>query len=63
MSLKFGPPIGIDTVVIQFNNTTDPKLYMWNLSEILINRIVKILRNEKKNITTPINNMSFCILN
>jgi D-alanyl-D-alanine carboxypeptidase len=37
----------IDTVVILFNNTTDPKLYMWNLSEIVINRIVKILRNKK----------------
>jgi len=38
----------IDTVVIQFNNTNDSKLYMWNLAEISINRIVKILRNEKK---------------
>ena len=37
----------IDAVVIQFYNTTDPKLYMWNLSEIINNRIVKILRNKK----------------
>jgi len=37
----------IDAVVIQFNNTTDPKLYMWNLSEIVYSRIVKILRNKK----------------
>jgi len=38
----------IDSVIIQFNNTNDSKLYMWNLAEISINRIVKILRNEKK---------------
>jgi len=37
----------IDTVVILFNNTTDSKLYLWNVSQIVINRIVKILRNEK----------------
>jgi len=37
----------IDTVVILLNNTTDPKLYLWNVSEIVINRIVKILRNKK----------------
>ena len=37
----------IDTVVIQFNNTTDPKLYMWNLAEIVYSRIVKIIRNKK----------------
>lgn len=37
----------IDTVVIQFVNTTDFDGYEWNLSEIVINRIVKILRNEK----------------
>lgn len=34
----------IDTVVIQFINTTDFNGYEWNLSEIVINRIVKILR-------------------
>jgi CubicO group peptidase (beta-lactamase class C family) len=37
----------IDTVVILLNNTTDPKLYLWNVSQIVINRIVKILKNEK----------------
>jgi len=36
----------IDTVVIQFNNTTDAKLYLWNVSQIIINRIVKILKNK-----------------
>ncbi len=35
----------IDAVVIQFNNTTDSQLYMWNLSEIIYGRIVKIIRN------------------
>lgn len=37
----------IDTVVIQFVNTTDFGGYDWNLSEIIINRIVKILRSKK----------------
>jgi D-alanyl-D-alanine carboxypeptidase len=37
----------INTVVVQFINTTDFDGYEWNLSEIIINRIVKILRNEK----------------
>ncbi|OUS01027.1 serine hydrolase [Flavobacteriales bacterium 33_180_T64] len=37
----------IDTVVIQFVNTTNFDGYDWNLSEIVINRIVKILRNKK----------------
>ncbi len=37
----------IDTVVVQFINTTDFQGYEWNLSEITINRIVKILRNKK----------------
>lgn len=36
----------IDTVVIQFNNTTDAKLYMWNLAEIVFSRIAKILRRK-----------------
>lgn len=36
----------IDTVVIQFVNTTDFDGYTWNLSEIIFNRIVKILRRE-----------------
>jgi CubicO group peptidase (beta-lactamase class C family) len=34
----------IDAIVIQFYNTTDPKLYYWNLSEIINSRIVKILK-------------------
>ena len=36
----------IDAVVIAFYNTTDPKLYNWNLSEIINNRIVKILKKQ-----------------
>lgn len=36
----------IDAVVIQFMNTTDFSGYQWNLSQIVYNRIVKILRNE-----------------
>jgi CubicO group peptidase (beta-lactamase class C family) len=34
----------IDAVVVQFINTTDFQGYEWNLSEIIYNRIVKILR-------------------
>ena len=34
----------IDAVVIQFTNTTDPKLYNWNLADIIHARIVKILK-------------------
>ena len=37
----------IDTIVVQFVNTTDFDGYTWNLSEIVYNRIVKILRSEK----------------
>ncbi|WPP49958.1 serine hydrolase domain-containing protein [Catalinimonas niigatensis] len=37
----------IDTIVIQFVNTTNFDGYTWNLSEIVYNRIVKILRREK----------------
>jgi D-alanyl-D-alanine carboxypeptidase len=37
----------LDAVVVQFINTTDFDGYEWNLSEIIINRIVKILRKEK----------------
>ena len=36
----------IDAVVVQFINTTDFNGYEWNLSEITINRIVKILRRK-----------------
>jgi CubicO group peptidase (beta-lactamase class C family) len=37
----------LDAVVIEFYSTTDTKLYMWNLSEIINNRIVKILKRQK----------------
>lgn len=37
----------MDAVVIEFYSTTDSKLYLWNLSEIINNRIVKILRKER----------------
>ena len=37
----------IDTVVIQFNNTTNFDGYNWNLAEITYNRIVKIVRRKK----------------
>lgn len=36
----------IDTVVIQFVNTTNFDGYTWSLSEIVYNRIVKILKQE-----------------
>lgn len=35
----------IDAVVVQFINTTDFEGYEWNLSEISINRLVKIIKN------------------
>ena len=37
----------IDTVVIQFNNTTNFDGYDWNLSEIIYSRIVKIVKSKK----------------
>jgi CubicO group peptidase (beta-lactamase class C family) len=37
----------LDAVTIEFYSTTDPKLYNWNLSEIINSRIVKILRRQK----------------
>jgi CubicO group peptidase (beta-lactamase class C family) len=37
----------IDTVVVQFLNTTDFNGYEWNLSEIVINRIVKIIEKQR----------------
>jgi len=36
----------IDTVVIQFVNTTDFDGYTWSLSEIVYNRIIRILRKK-----------------
>lgn len=38
----------LDAVVIEFYSTTDPKLYNWNLSEIINSRIVKILKRQKR---------------
>ncbi|RTE55428.1 class A beta-lactamase-related serine hydrolase [Arenibacter aquaticus] len=38
----------LDAVVIAFYSTTDSKLYNWNLSEIINNRIVKILKRQKQ---------------
>ena len=37
----------IDTVVIQFNNTTNFDGFDWNLAEIIYNRIVEIVRRKK----------------
>lgn len=37
----------LDVVVVAFYSTTDPKLYNWNLSEIINSRIVKILKKQK----------------
>ena len=37
----------MDTVVIQFNNTTNFDGYDWNLAEIIYSRIVKIVRRRK----------------
>ena len=37
----------IDTVVIQFNNTTNFNGYDWNLAQITYNRIVKIVRRKR----------------
>lgn len=38
----------IDTIVIQFNNTTNFDGYDWNLAEIIYDRILKIVRNNRK---------------
>jgi len=38
----------IDTVIIQFNNTTDFNGYEWNLAQILYGRTLKIVRRNKK---------------
>lgn len=37
----------LDAVFIEFYSTTDPKLYNWNLSEIINSRIVKIVKRQK----------------
>ena len=36
-----------DVVLVAFYSTTDPKLYNWNLSEIINSRIVKILKRQE----------------
>ncbi len=36
----------LDAVTVEFYSTTDPKLYNWNLSEIINKRIVKILKSQ-----------------
>ena len=38
----------IDAIVIQFTNTTNFEGYNWSLSEMVYNRIVKILRKKKQ---------------
>lgn len=38
----------IDTVVIQFNNTTDFDGYDWSLAEIIYNRVVKIVKRGRE---------------
>lgn len=38
----------IDAVVIQFTNTVDFEGYNWNMSEIMYNRIIKILKTENQ---------------
>ncbi|MEM6378373.1 MAG: serine hydrolase domain-containing protein [Bacteroidota bacterium] len=38
----------LDAVIIQFYSTTDPKLYNWNLAQIINNRIVQILKRQDK---------------
>ena len=37
----------LDAVVVAFYSTTDAKLYNWNLSEIINNRIAKLLQRQK----------------
>jgi CubicO group peptidase (beta-lactamase class C family) len=34
----------LDAVVVQFTNTTDPKLYYWNLADVEYSRIIKIIK-------------------
>lgn len=38
----------LDAVTVEFYSTTDPKLYNWNLSEIINKRMVKILKRQNK---------------
>jgi D-alanyl-D-alanine carboxypeptidase len=43
----------LDVVVVQFTNTTDFEGYNWNLSEIIYNRMIKILRKKAHNCQIP----------
>ena len=36
----------LDAVIVEFYSTTDPKLYNWNLSEIINKRIKNIIKNK-----------------
>ncbi|WGF91672.1 serine hydrolase domain-containing protein [Aequorivita marisscotiae] len=36
----------LDAVMVAFYSTTDPKLYLWNVSEIINKRIIKILKRK-----------------
>jgi len=38
----------VNTVVVQFNNTTDFNGYEWNLAEIMYGRVVKIVKRRKE---------------
>lgn len=37
----------LDAVVVAFYSTTDPKLYNWNLSQIINGRVVKVLKKQR----------------
>lgn len=39
----------LDLVMVQFTNTTDPKLHNWNLADIEYSRIVKIIKKTNHN--------------
>ena len=43
----------LDAVIVTFYSTTDPKLYNWNLAEIINSRILKILKNNVKTKNKP----------
>jgi len=38
----------LDAITVEFYSTTDPKLYNWNLSEIINNRVGKILKRQER---------------
>ena len=39
----------LDAVVVQFTNTTDPKLYYWNLADVEYGRVIKIMKRTLHN--------------